>query len=76
MKESIFIGRDTGGYVSGREGYKLYGNVYLGLPTEAIQTNDKIVQKIDSPISPDIKTDAPLDTAKEWFSKFTLSTNK
>ncbi|MBC9722376.1 MAG: hypothetical protein H9W82_14110 [Lactobacillus sp.] len=76
VKESIFIGRDTGGYVSGREGYKLYGNVYLGLPTEAIQTNDKIVQKIDSPISPDIKIDAPLDTAKEWFSKFTLSTNK
>ncbi|MDT2837312.1 S41 family peptidase [Enterococcus durans] len=76
VKESIFIGRDTGGYVSGREGYKLYGNVYLGLPTEAIQTNDKIVHKIDSPISSDIQTDAPLDTTKEWFSKFTLSSNK
>ncbi|WP_167592671.1 S41 family peptidase [Enterococcus durans] len=76
VKESTFIGRDTGGYVSGREGYKLYGNYYLGLPTEVIQTNDKIVHKIDSPISSDIQTDAPLATAKEWFSKFTLSTNK
>lgn len=69
VKKNIFIGQSTGGFLSGREGFKLYDNYYLGLPTRTIETNDGINHKTDEPIFPKIESQNSYDEAKKWLDE-------
>lgn len=68
-KKCVFIGDPTGGFVSGREAFKLYDNYYLGLPTRTIRTKDGTNHKSDDPILPNIKAEDGYISAKKWLSK-------
>ena len=69
IKQSIFIGQPTGGYLSGREGFKLYDDYYLGLPTRTIETNDGVNHKADDPLTPEVESQDSYKDAKQWIDK-------
>lgn len=67
IENSVFIGQPTGGFLSGREGFKLYDDYYLGLPTRSIETNEGINHKTDEPIRPFIESQDLYNEAKRWL---------
>lgn len=69
IDQSIFIGQSTGGYLSGREGFKLYDDYYLGLSTRTIETNDGVNHKADDPITPEVESQDSYKDAKQWIEK-------
>ncbi|WP_413147801.1 S41 family peptidase [Enterococcus casseliflavus] len=69
IKQSIFIGQSTGGYLSGREGFKLYDDYYLGISTRTIETNDGVNHNADEPLTPAIESPDSYKDAKQWIDK-------
>jgi len=69
VNQNIFIGQTTGGFLSGRESFKLYDNYYLGLPTRTIETNDGINHKTDVPLFPEIESQDSYNEAKKWLNE-------